>query len=170
MDLWSEQILLSRHLYLKNNMSNSKKILILASIFILNFIVIDTAFSLEKRNPFKDWFPAIKIIETEPVVEEEFIEAEPIEIFFEPEETFDPSIYTVDGLIWGSYKPKAIIDNKIYDIGDKLGEAVVTKIEKEGVILFFDDKEYLITTEKTISAEKEEKQGVNNEEMYDDEF
>lgn len=156
----------------KSSKFNIVQILILASIFILNFIVIDTVFSLEKRNPFKDWFPVtvIKVIETEPVVEEEFIEEEPIEIFFEPEETFNPSIYTVDGLIWGSYKPKAIIDNKIYDIGDKLGEAVVTKIEREGVVLFLDDKEYLITTEKTIGREKEEKQGVNYEEMYDDEF
>lgn len=136
-------------------MTNSKKVLILVILFILCFIINDVGFSQERRNPFQDWFPVIKV---EPKVEER-PEEKPI-IFVEPEKTFDTSIYTVKGLIWGAYNSKAIINDEIYGIGDNLGEAKIAKISREGVTLIFNEKEYVITTKKTITIGVEESKEV----------
>ena len=133
--------------------NNIKKTIIYIVIVILNFISIGTGFSQERRNPFKDWFPVIKI-------EPEKGNETSIE-YIEPEKTFDASIYNIEGLIWGPYKPKAIINNQIYNIGDKLGEAEISKINKEGVALVFEDKEYVINTKKEVKI-KEIKE-VDNE-------
>lgn len=132
--------------------SHYKKVSILGIIFILSFVFSESGFSEERRSPFKDWFPVIKI---EPKENEEPL------VFVEPEKTFDVSIYEVQGLIWATNKPKAIINNEIYSIGDKLGGADITKIDKEGVILIFDDKEYTVTTKQKINVKKSD---LGNEE------
>lgn len=129
---------------MKSFNNNIKKTTIYITILILNFIVIGRGFSQEMRNPFKDWFPKIEI---KP-------EANETIQYFEPEKIFDASIYNVEGIIWGSYKPKAIINNQIYNIGDKLGEAEIKKIDKEGVTLFFENKEYVINTKKKVKIKE----------------
>lgn len=123
-------------------------------IFILSFIFASKGFPEEKRNPFKDWFPVIKI--------ENKTEEEPV-VFVEPEKKFDTYIYNVEGLIWSTNKPKAIINGQLYGIGDKLDEAEITKIDKDGVVLIFDDKEYVITTKKPISIKSSEIKGNETE-------
>ncbi len=140
----------------------SRLINITIVVFVVSFLsIIDTAFSEERRNPFKNWFPVIK--KEEPVVENKPV------IIYEQEkkrekERFDVSIYKVNGLIWGAYESKAIINDKIYVVGDKLGRAEITKINKEGVTLILEGDEHFITTKQAINirASKEE-QGVDNE-------
>ena len=120
------------------------------------FIFSEAGFSEEqRRNPFKDWFPVIKVES-----KEEVTIAEPVIIFEGSKETFNASIYNVDGLIWG-YKPKAIINNDIYGIGDKLGKAEIVRIDKDGVALVFNDEEYVISTEKAINIEGESQESHN---------
>jgi len=133
-------------------------------IFMVSFLsIIDTAFSEERRNPFKNWFPVIKKEAPKPVAEKKPV------IFSEREkkkekERFNVSIYKVNGLIWGAYESKAIINDKIYGVGDKLERAEITKINKQGVTLIFEGDEHFITTKQAINikASKEE-QGVDNE-------
>jgi hypothetical protein len=139
---------------------------LLVIVFVLNFIAINAIFSQdnsggisqERRNPFKDCFPVIK-------VEPEKVEEQSIVVEQKP--SFDPSIYNVDGIIWGAYKPRVIINNQIYGIGDKLGEAEIKKISKEGVTLIFEEEEYAITTRQVINVLKtntqKETENANNE-------
>lgn len=132
--------------------SQYKKVFILGIVFIVFFVFTESGFSEERRSPFKNWFPVIKIETKE--------NEEPL-AFVEPEKTFDVSVYEVQGLIWATNKPKAIINNEIYNVGDRLGPAEITKIDKEGVTLIFDDKEYVVTTKQKINVMKSD---LGNEE------
>ena len=42
---------------------------------------------------------------------------------------------TIQGLIWGGPKPKAIIDNEVYGVGDVVQGATITEIGREGITL-----------------------------------
>jgi len=42
---------------------------------------------------------------------------------------------TIQGLIWGGPKPKAIIDNEVYGVGDIVQGATITEIGPEGITL-----------------------------------
>ncbi len=125
-----------------------KTFILLSAIFILSVIFVSSALSKEKKSPFEARFP-IKVEEPEQevVVEQPVIE--------EPVARFDVSIYKLNGLIWGASKPQAIINNEIYGTGDKLGEAEITKIDKNGVTLLFDKKEYTISPERKIKIIEE---------------
>lgn len=52
----------------------------------------------------------------------------------------------VQGIIWGSNLPQAIINNKVVKVGDVLEGAEVIKINKEGVIVLFAGEEHKLTT------------------------
>ncbi|MFC1646214.1 hypothetical protein ACFL2Y_03445 [Candidatus Omnitrophota bacterium] len=127
-------------------MKSCKKLFILIIIFITNSFICDMVFPAERRNPFRDWFPRIK--KGKPEINETM--KKPI-ISYVEEETFDPSIYNVEGLIWGAYKPKAIIRSKIYGLGDKLDETEIIRINKEGVTVLFDEEEYVIFPKQKIN-------------------
>lgn len=43
--------------------------------------------------------------------------------------------YTIQGVIWGTELPLAIINNKVLKIGDMLDEAKVENIDKNGVVV-----------------------------------
>jgi hypothetical protein len=122
-----------------------KKILVLIVMLILEAILSIWAYSQEERDPFKECFPE-KIESVE-------------EVLKEPEKVFDVSPYKLNGLLWGSGDPKAIINNEIYGVGDRLAEAEITKIDKYGVTLIFNNQEYTINPTKTISMVVEETQG-----------
>jgi len=50
---------------------------------------------------------------------------------------------TVSGIIWGGAFPQAIVNNKVVKIGDMVeAEVKVVEITKEGVVVFFDYKNY----------------------------
>jgi len=56
----------------------------------------------------------------------------------EPKKLIDPTLkMTINGLIWNSDRPQAIIDDKIVDVGDYLGEVKIIDIHKEGVDVKF---------------------------------
>lgn len=43
--------------------------------------------------------------------------------------------YTIQGVIWGTELPLAIINNKVLKIGDMLDEAKIENIDKNGVVV-----------------------------------
>lgn len=116
-----------------NFKKNNQALIIIIFIIIFNLIFIDAVFSQQARNPFKDWFPVIKKEETK---------GKPAEI--KQEVVFDVSRFKLQGIVWGSVVPKAVINDKIYSVGDKLDEAQIKDINKEGVLLIFNEKEYKI--------------------------
>jgi hypothetical protein len=52
--------------------------------------------------------------------------------------------WRLEGLIWGSDSPQAIVNGKIIEKGSRLGEAEVLQITEEGVRLKFQGKETLL--------------------------
>ncbi len=61
-------------------------------------------------------------------------------------ETFNPSTpLIVQGVVWGGAMPQAIINNKVFNIGDVIEGAKVIEINKKGVILLYKDRTYLLS-------------------------
>jgi hypothetical protein len=60
----------------------------------------------------------------------------------------------VQGLIWGGSFPQAIVNNKIVKVGDTVDGANVTAIDKDGVTVLFQEREYKLSplTIKTKSS------------------
>lgn len=50
------------------------------------------------------------------------------------------------GIIWGSDMPLAIINDKVYKIGDSILGAKIVEIDKKGVLLDYKGKTYLLKT------------------------
>lgn len=51
---------------------------------------------------------------------------------------------TLEGIIWNAVKPQALIDGAIVKVGDRVGDARVLEIRKDGVKMRDSDKEYYI--------------------------
>lgn len=59
----------------------------------------------------------------------------------ETKEITPPSL-TVQGLIWGGNFPQAIINNKVVKVGDIIEGVRIISIDKEGITVFFKEREY----------------------------
>jgi hypothetical protein len=89
------------------------------------------------RDPFLTWIPSKIAL----MGEQSFGSssgAGPQEI------VFDPDVYKVAGIVWGIEKARAIINGEILGVGDKVLDADILKIDKEGIVLLFHEKEYLL--------------------------
>jgi hypothetical protein len=51
-------------------------------------------------------------------------------------------------VVWNSSQPQAIVNDTVVSVGDAVGEARVTRIEKEGVTLALGDREIHLSTEE----------------------
>ncbi len=60
-----------------------------------------------------------------------------------PEE-FDYSSLSVTGLLWGSDKPKAIINNDIFGIGSVINGATIVQIDAKGILFEYNGKQFLL--------------------------
>lgn len=79
------------------------------------------------------------------------LEAEAKEKKIEEPETFNPSTpLIVQGLAWGEAKPQAIINNKVFTIGDVIEGAEVIEISKEGVTLLYKNRRYTLPSSVSI--------------------
>jgi len=65
--------------------------------------------------------------------------------FSNPMETSLPN-FTVQGLIWGGDFPQAIINNKVLKVGDTIEDARIVSIDKAGVSLFYNERQYHLST------------------------
>ena len=50
----------------------------------------------------------------------------------------------VKGVIWGSDRPLAIINNKVYKVGDSILGAKIVEINKRGILLDYKGKVYIL--------------------------
>ena len=62
----------------------------------------------------------------------------------EPEAEVGLPALRVDGMIWGSARPQAIIDGEVYDVGDVVKEAEIIGIDRKGVVLFYKDRKFIL--------------------------
>jgi hypothetical protein len=72
--------------------------------------------------------------EVEEPVKEEKVEMKPL-----------PQL-TIQGLIWGGHFPQAIVNNKVWRVGDTVEEARIVDINKEGLVIDFQGQQYNITS------------------------
>ena len=94
------------------------------------------------RDPFLDYLPE---------KQEQKAQAEVKEDFANKLKTLE-----VQGIIWGSGMPQAIVNNKVIRAGDMLeGGARVTSINKAGITLMMDDIEYKLGPPAVSSASTE---------------
>ena len=94
---------------------------------------------LSARDPFEDAFPKEGTSEFAEATEEMSAEEAP------PQETFDPSKFSVTGLVWGLSESRAIINGQIVGVGSEIEGATIEKIDKEGILLDCGGQKVLLT-------------------------
>lgn len=64
---------------------------------------------------------------------------------------------TVQGIIWDSKRPQAIINNKVLNLGDTISEARITDINKNGVTVSFYSREYNLSVAQASGTQEGQK-------------
>ena len=66
-----------------------------------------------------------------------------------PPPVYVPPVVAVQGILWGTDNPRAIIDGEVYAEGDKLKniEATLYKIKKNKAIIIYQDRPYTFTVQ-----------------------
>ena len=144
-----------------------KRIIIVSvsAIAIMVSIGRNFACAADNERRISPFIPQFPIVKEEPKI------VKPIEFVAVVEEKkFDVSAYKLSGVVWGAYAPRAVINGKIYSVGDILDEGEIVKIGKEGVTILFNEKKYYIRTKNPFVkieedvAETEENNNENTEE------
>lgn len=91
------------------------------------------------KDPFR---PLIEEEKAAPVVSEEVKPLPPL---------------SVQGLLWGGAFPQAIVNGKIVKIGDKVADAQILGIDKEGVTVLFENTEHKISPSFKLGQKQEKK-------------
>lgn len=78
-----------------------------------------------------------------------------------------PSL-VVQGIIWGGSFPQAIINDKVVKIGDEVEGARILEISKEGVVVFYDNRRYDLSSPAAAGLEnlKKKSEGGKYEGPY----
>lgn len=59
----------------------------------------------------------------------------------------------IQGIVWGSSMPQAIINNKVLKIGDKIEDASIVEINREGIVILFEKQKYSLSSPGVVSQE-----------------
>jgi hypothetical protein len=91
---------------------------------------LDTEYTLSKKDPLKDLFQLylyrVRLVKSE----------EKLEIPL-------PKL-TIEGIIWNSDMPQAIVDGRVVRIGDVIKNVEIVNIEKKGITVSFNGEKVLI--------------------------
>jgi hypothetical protein len=101
------------------------------------------------RDPFTPMFPA-----------KEAKEGSLTQGPFLKEEVIQPPTLIVQGLVWGTNLPQAIVENKVVRIGDHINEAEVVRIDKEGIMISYKGKTFTIRPESPVLKKKQSGEGL----------
>ncbi|MCM8779379.1 MAG: general secretion pathway protein GspB [Candidatus Omnitrophica bacterium] len=83
-----------------------------------------------------------------------FLSALPQEKPVEKIEKVNPPDLKLQGIVWGSDKPRAIINGIVLGKGDKIGEAEIVEIRKEGVEFIYKEHFFFLERASGIIKEK----------------
>lgn len=64
----------------------------------------------------------------------------------------------IQGLVWGSGLPQVIINNEVLKIGDTIEGVRIIDIDKDGITVFFGNREYNLLSPATVYTETSRKQ------------
>lgn len=110
--------------------------------------------ALDFKDPFQAYFPF-----TMKKVSKELPQTPETKIKKDEKDKFDPSSLDVTGIVWGTDKPKAIINDEVLGVGALVEGAEILNISKEGILLKYKDEEYLIKRGKEKTEGKDKKSG-----------
>jgi len=87
----------------------------------------------QERNPFEPFLPQER--------REERVQPESVPVSFTP--SFELS-FAVQGILWGTDNPQAIIDSKVYGVGDRIkgSDAIIQRIEDGIIFIYFQGRIY----------------------------
>lgn len=128
------------------------KIIITLNIFFLLLISIGSCESASMdRNPFKSWLPAIEKILTPPPVEKETVQPETQQQLTTTQEIaiIPPPMLEINGIVWNTKKPQAIINDQVVVIGDTIENSKIVDIRKDGVDVIFNEKLFTLPIQTT---------------------
>ncbi len=123
-----------------------KRLLFIFTLFVAGLFIVPAVFPAEKTPPpevivrpkvkyktgeLRDPFQS-PLIEAKPTAKREASGAA---------ESRPPSL-TVQGLVWGGNFPQAIVSNKVAKVGDTISGARVISIDKNGVTVFIEGRQY----------------------------
>jgi len=66
----------------------------------------------------------------------------------------------IQGIVWGGSIPQAIINSKVFRVGDTIEGVRITDINKKGVTVFFGNRQYNLTTSSPISSQGPKKESI----------
>ena len=137
---------------------NKRAIIILFASFMSMVISPKTVEAAEATAP-KGSQEANKIEYKSEGLRDPFQE-EKIEINEQPQEQIEakplPALQ-IQGIVWGGSFPQAIINNKVARVGDTIEGVRITDINKNGVIVFFENRQYNLSTSSPISSQNLDK-------------
>ncbi len=58
----------------------------------------------------------------------------------------------IQGIVWGGIFPQAIINNKVARTGDTIEGAQIKGIDKSGVTVFFENRQYIFSTSLAVDS------------------
>ena len=61
------------------------------------------------------------------------------------EEKITPPSFMISGIVWGNAPARAIIDSKVYKVGDFIKEAKILKIDNSGIHIIYKEREFCIS-------------------------
>jgi len=101
--------------------------------------IVDLTF----RDPFLSFLPQdIEEQQEETEFEASWAQEDSGEI--PEEEVLDTSVFEVSGLVWGIDEARAIINGSIVGVGDTIGDAKILRIDREGILFLYFDRQYLL--------------------------
>ncbi len=140
-------------------------------ILVISFIVMtvqpgygqniesDDDLSFLDRNPFKSWLPKVEE-KIEKKLEEAKIESIGVKDHDMPvsktieepavPETQAPEI-VINGLVWNTDRPQAIINGEIFGVGDMVENSKIVNIHKDGVDVIVSNELFTIKIEQTLT-------------------
>lgn len=120
-----------------------KKIIFCLAGFISLIIIFSCFLSMagETEEEFK------KVEYTSQNLRDPFIN--PFEIIEEetgtaPAVEIDLSNFHVQGMVWNTNKPQAVINNNVVEKGDMIDGAEILEIRRDGVYVLFDGRQYIL--------------------------
>jgi len=69
-------------------------------------------------------------------------------------------VLKVQGLIWGGNFPQAIINNKVVRVDDEVDGAKIVSIEKDGLWVSFNDKQYNLSSPVAVTKSVKNPGGI----------
>jgi hypothetical protein len=73
----------------------------------------------------------------------------------------------VQGVIWGTELPQAIINNKVVKVGDTIEEVRILDIQKGGITVFYKSRNYTISSPAGVDLQPKAQTGVEKGHLHE---